>query len=156
MPELRFMTMAGGVLRPDTEDTAETVQKWGVGKFVVGTFKRPRNPKFHRKYFALLDVLFEQWDPVPFEKYRDIEPQKNREKFREEITILAGYYDVVCSLKGETRVVAKSISFAAMDEDTFGELYNSVHKVGMDKILSQKNWKDSDLNDAVDRLMGFV
>jgi hypothetical protein len=155
MKTCNFITMPGGILRPADEDTGETVIKWGIGAYISGGFSRPRNAKFLRKFFALLDALFEQWEPQDTE-YKGVQAQKSRERFREEITILAGYYDLVCSLKGEARVVAKSISFGKMDEDTFGELYNAVHKVGMDKILNSKGWTDDDLNSAVDRLMGFL
>ena len=155
MKSCNFITMPGGVLRPADENTSEIVTKWGIGAYVTGAFKRPRNAKFHRKFMALLDAIFDQWEP-PESEYKGVSAQKSRERFREEMIILSGYYDIVCSLKGETRVVAKSISFAAMGEDTFGELYNAVHRVGMEKILADKNWTDDDLNAAVDRIMGFV
>ena len=155
MTDTHWIVMPGHLLRPADDLTTDVIQKWKVGDFVTGTFKRPRNPLFHRKYFALLDVLFDQWD-APECEYKGVPALKSRERFREEITILAGYYDIVTSLKGQTRVVAKSISFAAMDEDTFAELYLAVHNVGMAKILNDKNWTDEDLNSAVDRVMGFL
>ena len=155
MAELQFIVMAGGLLRPENEETAEQVQKWKVGSFIIGKFRRPRNPKFHRKFFALLGVLFDEWEPVDSE-YKGVAAEKSRERFREEITILAGYYDIVCSLKGETRVVAKSVSFASMEEPEFERLYMAVHKVGMEKILNSKGWSERDLHDAVARLMDFV
>jgi len=155
MKVCNFITMPGGLLRPADANTSEIVTKWGIGAYVTGSFKKPRNPMFLRKFFALLDALYEQWEP-PESEYKGVMAQKSRERFREEITILAGYYDIVSSLKGETRVVAKSISFAGMDEETFGELYQAVVTVGFEKILADKNWTDDDLNAAVDRLLGFT
>lgn len=155
MPEMRYIVMAGGLLRPYDEDSAEKTSKWKIGSLIVGMFKKPRNPRFHCKFFALLNTLYEQWEPVETE-YKGVMAQKSFDKFREELTILAGYYNVVSSLKGETKVEAKSVSFGSMDELEFEKLYMAVHEIGMQKILNQKGWTDKDLNEAVDRLMGFV
>jgi hypothetical protein len=34
-----------------------------AGELTHADFKRVRNYKFHKKYFALLDFAFEQWEP---------------------------------------------------------------------------------------------
>jgi len=155
MPECRYITMAGGLLRPYDEESAAATAKWGVGAMISGIFKKPRNPRFHAKFFALLNTLYDQWEPQETE-YKGVLAQKSFENFRKELIILAGYYDVVSSLKGETRVEAKSVSFGSMEEAEFEKLYMAVHTIGMQKILNQKGWTDKDLNEAVDRLMGFV
>lgn len=50
----------------------------------------PRNSKFHRKFFALLQVGFESWDPGRKHKtHKGIPVTKNFEQFREDVTILA-------------------------------------------------------------------
>ena len=155
MPECRYITMAGGLLRPYDEESAAATAKWGVGAMISGIFKKPRNPQFHKKLFSLLNTLYDQWEPQET-KYKGVMAQKSFENFRKELIILAGYYDVVSSLKGETRVEAKSISFGSMDDAEFEKLYMAIHNIGMQKILNQKGWTERDLNNAVERLMEYV
>jgi hypothetical protein len=50
-------------------------------------------------------------------------PEKNFERFRQDMTILAGYFDRVPRIDGTIDIVAQSISFAKMTQDTFDELY---------------------------------
>jgi hypothetical protein len=58
------------------------------------------------------------------------------------------------NLKGETRLTAKSISFANMDEDEFSDLYNAACNVILQRILT--NYTRDDLDAVIDRLMGFI
>lgn len=153
MADLEFITMAAGLLRPANDDVAETVHKWGANNLIIGTFRRPRNYKFHKKLFSLLDVAYDAWEPPKLE-FRGMPVQKNRDRFRKDCIIAAGYFEPVANLKGEVRAEAKSISFSAMDEDTFNELYNAVHKVVLEKVM--RNYTAADLDEMVDRLMGFI
>ncbi len=155
MSKINLITMAGGLLRPADDEAADRIRRWGVGNMVVGDFVRPRNYALLKKFFALIEVAWEEWDP-PESQYQGVPAYKSKERLREELIILAGYYDVCASLKGETRVIAKSISFANMSEDEFGELFNAVHQVIMDKILNDKRWQPEDLDVAVDRVMNFL
>ena len=89
-------------------------------KFII-----PRNGKFHRKFFALMNVGYDCWEPKRKHKsYKGIPIEKNRDQFREDITILAGFYEQTFNLKGEMRMRAKSISFASMEDDEFSEYTN--------------------------------
>jgi len=155
LSKINLITMAGGLLRPADDEASDRIRRWGVGNIVVGDFVRPRNYAFHKKFFALIEVAWEEWEP-PESEYQGVQAHKSKERLREELIILAGYYDVCSSLKGDTRVIAKSISFANMDEDEFGELYNKVHQVIMDKILNDRRWQPEDLDAAVDRVMNFL
>ena len=83
----------------------------------------------------MLNLGFEYWTPADIidEKYGT--PEKNFDIFREQVTILAGFYKTVHNINGTFKVKAKSISFAAMDNDEFEALYNAVLNVLMRKIL---------------------
>lgn len=156
MAELEFYTMAGGLLRPANDDVAATMHKWGVNKLVIGKFRRPRNSQFHRKFFAMLDVGFDAWEPPDEVEFhgKKYNVEKNRERFRKDLIIAAGYYDTVVNFRGDVRAEAKSISFASMDEDEFGELYNAVQNVLLKNIL--KNYTEDDLDIVVEQMMGFL
>jgi hypothetical protein len=112
-----------------------------------------RNPKFHRKFFALLNLAFDYWEPSAEYKGRVV--QKCFEKYREDVTILAGYYDVVWSLTDEPRLKAKSISFAKMKQDEFDKLYNASIQVLLDKVMERKGWTRENIDDAVNNILMF-
>ena len=134
-------------------DAEEYLQKIAVGDVIQATVSKPRNYKYHKKFFALLDIAYDAFDPVMVNnKYGT--PQKNKDQFREDITILAGYYDQYYRLDGSIRTVAKSISFASMSEDDFGKLYNSVINVILERVLT--NYTKSDLDNQVARVMEFT
>ena len=96
----------------------------------------PRNPKFHRKMFALLTVGFDCWEPERTKyAYAGRPIEKNFERFREQVLILAGHFDQVFSLRGDKmELVAKSMSYAAMDDAEFEALYSAVIDVLLKEV----------------------
>lgn len=57
------LTKANGALMPTSAADQETIQKLKAGAVIECEFKRTRNPAFHRKYFALLNLAFDYWEP---------------------------------------------------------------------------------------------
>jgi hypothetical protein len=109
-----------------------------VGECVRVAYVVPRNAKFHRKFFAMLNVGFDAWDPMRERKrntYKGVVIAKNFEQFREDVTILAGYRECYFDLDGRMRVKAKSISFANMEQDEFERLYSAVADVLLELFL---------------------
>ncbi len=81
-----------------------------------------RNGAFFRKWWALVKLAFDNWEPK--ETHKGIKVKKNLETFRKQLTIMAGHYDVVASLSGDgVKYEAKSISWAKMTEEEFNEFY---------------------------------
>jgi hypothetical protein len=144
------------------KDKASWKRFWGrirktcAGEVVKVSFKLERNGKFHRKFFALLNVGFEAWDPGRKHKtYQGVPVAKSFERFRKEVTILAGYYEQTFDLDGNMTLDAQSISFASMSQEEFEELYSAVVNVLLDKVLS--NYRDrEELDEVVNKVMGFV
>jgi hypothetical protein len=113
----------------------------------------PRNPRFHRKFFALLNIGFDAWEPAM--AHQGITVEKNFDQFREEVIILAGHYVQTWTLAGEMRLRAKSISFSSMDDEEFEKVYNSVANVLLSKILT--TYADrAELDAVVDRMLGML
>jgi hypothetical protein len=102
---------------------------------------------------ALLNLAFDAWEPIEA-TYKGQKVGKNFDQFRRDITILSGHYEMAVNLKGETRLTAKSISFANMDQDQFDHLYSSACNVILQRILT--NYTRDDLDAVIDRLMGFI
>lgn len=131
------------------------VKTLGDGEMVRVHYAQPRNTKFHRKFFALLNVGFEHWNPGRTRKtYKGLPVEKNFDRFREDITILAGYYEQTYDLRGRMRLQAKSISFAKMEQADFEALYDSVANVLLQHIL--QNYKREDLDEVVEKLIAFT
>ena len=117
----------------------------------------PRNPKFHRKMFALLSVGFDSWEPDRKRfNYNGRAIEKNFERFREQVLIMAGHYDQVFSLRGDKmELVAKSISYAALDDAEFETLYSAVIDVLLREVCTRYAGR-AELEAVVERVMGFA
>lgn len=63
MAELALIRTAQGLV-PATEADRETIQCWKAGQVIHGKFTKMRNAKFHRKFFSMLDLAWEYWEPV--------------------------------------------------------------------------------------------
>ncbi|AUU90245.1 hypothetical protein C2U55_14740 [Enterobacteriaceae bacterium ENNIH3] len=65
MAQYSFIKSAGGVLIPATPDAQAFINsKVKLGAILYADFKQARNPAFHRKFFALLNLGFDYWQPV--------------------------------------------------------------------------------------------
>lgn len=153
MKEIVLAKVAGGVLAPIDPQAAEYIAKLKTGAAVRATVKQQRNPRFHRKFFALLNLAFDAWEPAT-NTYKGQVVSKNFDQFRNDIVCLAGFYEMAVNLKGETRLTAKSISFANMDQAEFDALYNATVDVVLKHILT--TYDRAALDDVMDRLIGFL
>lgn len=97
------------------------------GDEILLTWKKPRNVKFHRYYFKLLQLVFDNQEIFV-----------NIEHMREELTKAAGYYEHYINHKGVDCYKANSIAFDSMDEAEFeiffDRFFDAVFNVfGIDK-----------------------
>ena len=122
------------------------------GEVVSAEIKRPRNYQFHKKYFSLLTYAFEVWSPECLE-FKGQQVGKSFDRFREDITILAGFYILTENIRGEIRAEAKSISFANMGGDEFATLYSKTIDVILKHVL--KNYTREDIDRVVENIIGF-
>jgi hypothetical protein len=105
----------------------ELAKKIPLNEPIVYEWKKPRNLKFHKKFFALLNLVFENQ-----------EQYNNLDHLRKDLTISAGYYDLRLNIEGLEIREAKSISFAKMTDTEFSDYYNRIIDVvvkwlGIDK-----------------------
>jgi hypothetical protein len=137
---------------PCDEVTAEAMEKMKANSEYKAVFTQPRNLQFHKKGMALVKVAFDAWEPEA-RYYKGHLVTKNIDKFREDITILAGYYDAAYRYDGEIRLTAKSWSFSSMDQDQFDDMYSKLIDVILTKILT--GYKRSDLDAQVEKILRF-
>jgi len=115
----------------------------------------PRDYIKLKKFFALLNVGFDAWEPGRKRKtYRGRPVVKDFENFREQTIILAGFYEQTFDLQGRMKLKAKSISFAKMEDDEFDRLYTAVANVLLEKVLTTYAGRD-ELDEIVDKIMRF-
>lgn len=152
MAKLALVKTATGYLPADAMSEEES-RKHKKGQVIHADFKKMRNYEFHKKFFALIELGFEAWEPQELnDKFGVVE--KNFEQFREDVTIMAGYYERYIRTNGDVRVVAKSISFGSMDEYDFSRLYSSVINVLLNKILT--GYKDqTEVERVVNQILEF-
>ncbi len=134
-------------------DDVKSLSHIEKGEYFTVEYKKKRNLKFHRKFFALLDLAFDCWEPDQVTHKGEM-VAKNKERFRKDIIILAGYYEVVFNIRGAVRYEAKSIAFGNTDETEFSAIYSKVVDVILAKVL--KNYTREDIDKVVDKLLGFT
>lgn len=149
-----FKRIQGGWV-PDEQESADYTMKAKHGDTHDFKASKPRNVKFHRKYFALLDFAFEHWEPGELKgrEIKNIKPEKNRDRFRADLTILTGHYKQVIRVGGELLIEPKSISFAKMNDEQFEELYSNTINAILKRILT--NYDREQLDNVIMELLRF-
>ena len=140
-------------LMPLDPDSVTWFNKLKPGEVVHAEFKKVRNYQFHKKYFALLTVGYDNWEPGEINSKYGV-PTKNFDRFRADLTILAGFYDTTVRLDGSVRIEPKSISFAKMSAEEFGDLYSRTIDVLIKHVYKQ-DMDPEKLNDIVEQYLRF-
>jgi Protein of unknown function (DUF1367) len=112
----------------------EIAKKIPVNEPIVYEWTKVRNYKFHKKFFALMKLVYENQ-----------EVYNNMECMRKDLTINAGFYSSRFDFKGIEVIEADSISFASMDENQFQEFYSKV----IDVVVK---WLSIDKQDILDNI----
>lgn len=154
--EILLKKLPNGSLIPLDEEGVEYIAKTKVGRILRASITKPHNVLFHRKWFVLARYAFDVWSdvaPQPVYKGQVVRPSFDR--FRRDLTILCGYYDVEFGIRGELRMTAKSISFSRMEEDEFEGLYSKTIDVILGKILNRPDITPSKLRAHVEEVLRF-
>ena len=141
------MKMAGGNLSPAYDLDSEQMTKFKTGDMVEVEIKQRRNPKFHRKAFALLNFCYEHWSEDKALEHLDKSAQFD--VFRKHLTCLAGYYDSLYNIKGEVRIEAKSLSYGSMSANDFEQWYGALVKAALKHVFTTASV------DVENKLMSF-
>ena len=156
MLSIQMIKLAGGHLRPANQSDMDALDKVPNGRLTNVEIVLPRNPQFHRKFFAMIGFFFELWE-IPEElNYNGIKPEKNPDQFRKDILIAAGFRELIVNIKGECRYVAKSISFGSMGDDEFTEVYrlcfNTCWRLVMPLV---KNYTPEQAENTINQMLSF-
>jgi hypothetical protein len=130
-----------GALVPVDEPDREALKKVKTGQTVTVEMKKPRNPHFHRKYFALLGLVFDNQ-----EKYESFAYFLNEIKFR------IGHVDQFI-IDGKMVFQPRSISFAAMDDYAFADFYSKTIDVILKHFIPA--WSADEIDRLVNQIVQF-
>jgi hypothetical protein len=152
--EVDLIKAPSGYLVPSLEEDEDKLRRIGMGEVVHVKLKVQRNAKFLRKFFAMLSYAYGCWEPQAV-LWKGQVIQKNFERFRKDLLIMAGYFETSYGLDEQVHVEAKSISFAALENDhEFEKIYSAVVQVVLDKVLT--NYDRGDLDEVVDKILGYT
>lgn len=104
-------------LRPVDRGGEDAMSKLPLGKTLYVEIRQPRNVEFHRKFFALMNLVYENMDE---ERYPSLDD------FVGAIKIAAGHRTRIEMPNGDVGFMPKSISFAKMKQDEFNQFYDKV------------------------------
>lgn len=120
-----LMTRTLSGLAPDDESATAVLRRIKPGDVVRVDVRRPRNLSAHRRWWALCNLVYANSDVYP-----------SPEVVHAHLKLLAGCVDnVVLKSTGEVVMVPKSMSFAAMDEDEFQDVWQRAVKAICEHIL---------------------
>lgn len=154
--ELVLVKTPGGALAPADEESRALVDRLKTGQGVRASIKRARNVRFHRKAFALFKLAFDSWEPETPQSYKGEAVSKDFDRFRKDMTILAGFYRAVYNARGEVRLEAESLSFANMDEGRFEKVFRAVLTVVWNRVLRNFGYEtEGDVERVIEELMRF-
>lgn len=148
----------GGMLVPDNEETAEYIQKLKVGAVVSAEIVQPRNYKFLQKTMCLFgycfDVFSEQMEANPIE-YKGMKAEPSFDRFRHDLTILAGHYEATFDITGKVKLEAKSLSYGKCTEQEAERIYSDVINAALKQVFRMSMTED-ELKRIVDQLLGYA
>ena len=106
-------------------------QRLRVGSTVRCRISLPRNYEFHKKFFALVRLTYDNL-PLPLvERWKIHSVDDMLRHFKRDL----GYFTSSVNELGEREVEYKSISFAAMDKEEFERFYNGSVNLVLDKYI---------------------
>ena len=151
------MTRIPQGLMPAHASDEELLKKIPIGRPINCKITQPRNIKFFRKYWAMMNEAFHLW--VPQAKASELlsivgtEVQKDFNTFRDEVTILTGHRTITYRLNGDVRLEAKSIAWQSMSEEEFALFFTKTIDVIVDFV--QTHYTDEQLREALETIEAF-
>lgn len=147
-------------LVPGDDATREWFNKLKMGTTVHADARQLRNGAFFRKFWALLNLGYDYWsDAVETLEYKGQRVLPEFERFRKDVTILAGFYHSVVNIKGEVRIEADSLKWGSMSEETFTKLYDATIRVLLRKVFNGTicpTWSEEQLRSVAEQILEFA
>jgi hypothetical protein len=143
-------------LIPANDESYEVIKRMKAGATVRCEISQMRNAKFFRKWWLLAKYAYDMWsETMPPQQYKGQDVQPSFERFRKDLTILAGHCHPVFNIRGEMRVEADSLRWDRMDEQEFEQLYSNTIQAVLTRVLHSSAMTEEQLRAHVDRVLAF-
>lgn len=133
--QIEMVKNAGGVFCPAFEHDLPRLTKFKNGEIYTAEIKLTRNPAFHRKAFAFFNFCFAHWS-AERAGLEHMDESTQFDRFRKDLTILAGFYEQTVRLNGDIRTEAKSLAYANMESDEFERCYSSLINAAIKHVFA--------------------
>lgn len=157
--ELLFQKGSTGLM-PACEEATQWLAKKKLGVTILVEPREMRNGAFFRKWWALVKLGYDHWsEAAATVEYRGQPVLPEFDRFRKDVTILAGFYRPVVNLKGEVRIEPESLKWANMSEETFGKLYDATIQVLLQRVFNGKvckEWTEQQLRNVAAQILEFA
>lgn len=152
--QLALIKQPGGALLPFDDAEADKLRRIKAGSVMRGEFAEMRNGRFFAKWWTLVGLAFEIWAEGCQElEYEGMPVLPDKERFRKDLTIMAGFFRPVWDVKGRLRVEAESLNWSKMSEDRFNSLYQATITAIVEKIIPNRGYDEKRLREWVDRVL---
>lgn len=136
-----------GSLRPIDDHGEAVLRRYAHGEVISVEVKKPRGYKFHKKLFAMLNIILHNQD-----HYQTVEELLTAAKF-------GVHHTEKMRVKRDGHVyeleLPKSVSYAAMDDHEFADFYERVTQWVLTDVIPglERRHLDEEVREA---LLGFV
>lgn len=157
--EILLLKVPNGFVAADDE-AAERLRRYKLGSLSKLDIVEMRNGAFFKKWWALVKVGYDYFaDSCEEREYKGEKVLPNFERFRKDVTILAGFHHATWNVNGEMRLEADSLAWASMTEETFCKLYDATIQVLLNKVFNGKRvqaWTEEELRGVVEEIERFA
>lgn len=126
----------GGTFTPAHDIDLERLQRFKNGEMYTAEIKLSRNPAHHRKVFAFFNFCFAHWS-AERAGLESMDEVSQFDRFRKDLTILAGFYEQTMRLNGEIRTEAQSLAFSNMDQEQFERCYSALINAAIKHVFGR-------------------
>jgi hypothetical protein len=157
--DLLFQKGQNGLI-PACEESSDWLRKKKLGATILVEPREMRNGAYFRKWWALVKLGYDYWSEAAATiEYRGEPVRPEFDRFRKDVTIMAGFYYPVVNLKGEVRIEPESLKWASMTEERFAQLYDATIQVLLQRVFNGtvcKSWTESELRSVSDQILQFA
>jgi hypothetical protein len=145
---------------PADDEAHECMKHFPLGSIGRLDVKLMRNYQFFKKWWALVKLGYDHFaDTCEEQEFKGDKIMPNFQRFRKDVTILAGFREPVWNLNGEMRIEAESIAWGNMDEERFTKLYDATIQVLLRKVFNgqrSRRWSEEEIRNVTEQVMRFA
>lgn len=148
-----FLRKLDNTFAPADEASAEIMEGFKANGVYKAQLTQPRNSLFHRKFFSLLKLAYDNYEQ-PGVYHNDKLVFRSFDRFREDVTISCGHWELELNKRNNVVQRAKSISFSKMQQDEFEVLFNSAITVIMAEYLTY--YSEDDMQLLIGKVLAYT